>query len=386
MGRPIKKKFFGNTNTGVVSPGGDNNIGGEGIASVTITSAGDYTGTLPTVGFGVPEIPTGIQATGTVNGKLLGTTVKAVGGSGYDIGDVLTLTGGTSSTTATMTVTSLITRDNNGITLVSGGSANDVGDEYWLQSTGWSTPLKVRVTASSAGVATAINVVQNGVWSGPGAAPTGNQNGTFYMGPGSIDGNGINLVFSIASSAYAVNGVSVASEGTYSAVPANPVATTSPSGGTGATLTAHWGVKSITMTESGSGYISVADAAPAFSSGTAAGTSVLQATQENALVGVNLATGDIVDIVKQESSTSYWVNTGSSIILLDLAPSNADNGLYLEATDSAGGTYWVRKLEARMATLGNEGGTGTQWNDYGKAQWTFGTPVAGVSVKIRNAA
>lgn len=386
MGRPIKKKFFGNTNYGVVVPPSDNNIGGEGIASVTITAAGDYTGTLPTVSFGTPDIPTGIQATGTVNGKLLGTTVVAAGGSSYDIGDVLTLVGGTSSTTATMTVASVITRDNNGVALVNGGSANDVGDEYWLESAGWSTPLKVRVTASSGGNATAITVVQNGVWSGPGAAPTGNQNGTFHMGPGSIDGNGVNLVFSIAASAYAVNGVTVAQEGTYTAVPANPVATTSPSGGTGATLTAHWGVKSITMTQNGSGYITVADAAPAFSSGAAAGTSVLQATQENALVGINLASGNVVDIVKQESSDSYWVNTGSDTMLLSLAPSTASNGLYLRATDSAGGTYWVRKLEAKTAILGTEGGTGTQWADYGRAQWTFESPTAGVSVTIRNAA
>lgn len=387
MGRPIKKKFFGNTNSGVVSPGGDNNIGGEGIASVTITNAGDYTGTLPTVSFGVPEIPTGIQATGTVNGKLLNTTVVAAGGSSYDIGDILTLTGGTKSTTATMTVTRVVTRDNNGITLISGGDNNDIGDEYWLESAGWSTPLKVRVTGSNAGEATSITVVQNGVWAGPGAAPTGNQSGTFHMGPGSIDGNGFGLVFSIAASSYAVSTASVDSEGTYTAVPTNPVATTvDPAGGTGATLTAHWGVKSITMTENGSGYITVADAAPSFSSGTAAGTSVLEATQENAIVGVNLATGDIVDIVKQESSDSYWVNTGSDVILLDLAPSNASYGLYIEATDSDGDTYWVRKLEARTVTLGTEGGTGVQWTDYGRAQWTFGTPVAGVSVTIRNAA
>lgn len=386
MGRPIKKKFFGNTNTGVVTPGGDNNIGGEGIASVTITNAGDYTGTLPTVSFGTPEIPTGIQATGTVNGKLLGTTVVAAGGSDYTIGDVLTLSGGAKSATASVTVASLVTRNNNGITLINGGTANDVGDEYWLEE-GWTTPLKVRVTASSGGNATAINVVQNGVWSGPDAAPTGNQSGDFHMGPGSIDDNGSGLVFSISYSAYAVNTVTVNQEGTYTSVPTNPVTTTvTPVGGSGATLTAHWGVKSITMTENGSGYISVADAAPTFSSGAAAGTSVLEATQQNAIVGVNLATGDIVDIVKQESSDSYWVNTGSDTILLDLAPSNASYGLYIEATDSDGDTYWVRKLESRTVTLGNEGGTGVQWKDYGRAQWTFNSPVAGVSVTIRNAA
>lgn len=386
MGRPIKKKFFGNTNEGVTTDTSDNNIGGEGIASVTITNAGDYTGTLPTVSFGTPEIPTGIQATGSVNGKLLGTTIKAAGGSNYKLNDVLTLVGGTASTAATMTVTSVITRDNNGITLVNGGSANDVGDEYWLQSTGWTVPLKVRVTASSGGVATAINVVQNGAWYGPGAAPTGNQSGTFHMGPGSIDANGSGLVFSIAASAYAVDGVAVTQEGTYSAVPSNPVATTvSPAGGTGATLTAHWGVKSITMGQHGSGYISVADAAPQFSSGAAAGTSVLEATQQNALVGIDVSTGNVVDVIKQESSNSYWVLTQTgTTILLNLVDNSAAHGLYLQATDSVGGTYWVKKLAAYRVTLGPI--TGTQFNENDTTTWTFDTPVAGVSVKIRNAA
>lgn len=385
MGRPINKKFFGNTNTGVVSPGSDNNIGGEGIASVAITNAGDYTGTLPTVSFAVPSIPTGIRATGTVKGKLIGTTAVAAGGSSYDIGDVLTLSGGYGSTTATATVASVVTSGNTGISLVSGGDNNDIGDEYWLESAGWSTPLKVRVTASNAGEATAITVVQNGVWSGPGAAPTGNQNGTFHIGQG-FDSNGYGLVFSISASAYAANSVTVSQMGEYTSVPANPVATTSTAGGTGATLTAHWGVKSVSITESGSGYISVSDAAPQFSSGSAAGTSTLEATQQNAIVGINLATGNVVDFVKQESTNSYWVNTGSEVILLELAPSTASLGLYIGATDSDGGTYWVRKIHGRRVTLGTTGGTGTQWNDYGTCQWTIETAEAGVSVTIRNAA
>lgn len=389
MGRPLNKKYFGNTNDIFPAASGDN-IGGEGIASVTITSAGDYNGILPTVTFGTPEEPHGVTATGTVNGKLTNNTVVAAGGSDYDIGDVLSLSGGAGPTRATATVTRVVTRDDNGIVLVNGGNANDVGDEYWLESAGWSTPLKVRVTASTAGVATAITVVQNGIWAGPGAAPTGNQNGTFHMGPGSIDGNGAGLVFSIASSAYAVSTISVTEQGVYTAVPTNPVATVvAPAGGTGATLTAHWGVRSVTITQEGSGYISAADAAPTFV-GTAVvaatGTSVLTNQYQNALVGINLATGKVVDIVKQESSNGYWVDTGTDVILLNLAPSTDAHGLYIEATDSNSNTYWVRKIEGRLVTLGTEGGTGTQWNDYGRAEWNFNSAVAGVSVVVANAA
>lgn len=41
MGRPIKSKFFGNTNSGTTSSS-DDKIGGEGVASLSISNFGQF--------------------------------------------------------------------------------------------------------------------------------------------------------------------------------------------------------------------------------------------------------------------------------------------------------------------------------------------------------
>jgi hypothetical protein len=82
MGRPLNKKYFGNRN----SP----TIGGEGVASVTLGTLGSYT-TRPTVTFSAPTNPTGVTATGTVTSEALSAAVT-VGGTGYLVGDLLTVT------------------------------------------------------------------------------------------------------------------------------------------------------------------------------------------------------------------------------------------------------------------------------------------------------
>ena len=87
MGRPINKKFLGNTNSGTATRN-DNQIGGEGVASVAIGTAGTYTSGLPTVTFAAPEIPTGVRATGTVHANAL-SAVATAAGSGYNLGDAI---------------------------------------------------------------------------------------------------------------------------------------------------------------------------------------------------------------------------------------------------------------------------------------------------------
>lgn len=77
MGRPIKKKFFGNTN-----PQG---VGGQGIASVSVTTGGTGYAANATITFPAPTVPGGATATGalTVVGGVV-TAVKIVkAGSGY---------------------------------------------------------------------------------------------------------------------------------------------------------------------------------------------------------------------------------------------------------------------------------------------------------------
>ena len=50
------------------------------------------------------------------------------------------------------------------ISVRAGGNANDVGDEFEFRHANFATPLRVRVTASSGGVATAVSIVNGGIW------------------------------------------------------------------------------------------------------------------------------------------------------------------------------------------------------------------------------
>ena len=105
MGRPIKKKFFGNLNTGSSSTSADNGIGGEGVASVVLNATGNYT-TRPTFAFSAPQLPGGVTATGTITSEA--STVAADGtvlnGVNYVVGDLITFAGVTGAVGRVATV------------------------------------------------------------------------------------------------------------------------------------------------------------------------------------------------------------------------------------------------------------------------------------------
>jgi len=50
------------------------------------------------------------------------------------------------------------------ISIRSGGTANDVGDEFEFRHANFATPLRVRVTSSNSGVATGVSIVNSGLW------------------------------------------------------------------------------------------------------------------------------------------------------------------------------------------------------------------------------
>ena len=95
MERPLNKKYFGNRNIGSISTTADNGIGGQGIASVTLTagSLGAYT-TRPTTTFDAPTTPGGVTAVGTVTSEVNAVTGQA-SGTGYVTGDTVTIGNGT---------------------------------------------------------------------------------------------------------------------------------------------------------------------------------------------------------------------------------------------------------------------------------------------------
>jgi hypothetical protein len=90
MGRPINKKFFGNTNSPYDDgqTGGATGVGGEGIATVAIvtTGSGYSTSTSVTWVAGTPGVPGGIVASGTVSVNTSGVPTSynvLTAGSGY---------------------------------------------------------------------------------------------------------------------------------------------------------------------------------------------------------------------------------------------------------------------------------------------------------------
>ena len=92
MGRPINKKYFGQTNIAATGEG----TGGEGVASVTVSVQGTgYTAATTTVTFSAPQIPGGETATGTavINGSGAVTAITVTNsGSGYTSAPSVTVT------------------------------------------------------------------------------------------------------------------------------------------------------------------------------------------------------------------------------------------------------------------------------------------------------
>jgi len=98
-----------------------------------------------------------------------------------------------------------------------------------------------------------------------------------------------------------------------------------------------------------------------------------------------VANNQIADIVKQKGFNGYYVRTaeGNAICYLQAATPTAVGQMTINATDSAGGTYWVTKLTAHKATLVPN--TGTQFTANTAVQWTLSAPTVDETVKLDNA-
>ena len=434
MGRPLNKKYFGNRNIGTQGYDfaqnqssqdtnlADDFIGGEGVAAVVIDgSEGRYTNTVPTVTFSDPSIPGGVTATASaVHVEALAGVVDVIG-SGYAYGDVLKLSsdGVWSGTQMSFTVTALRTVST---TLNNGGSAVDNGDEYEFSGSysggTWTTPLRVRITNSIGGVVQngGYTVVTPGVWSGA-TAPANTGGAIRTQVAAGSDYNGTGLIINLTS--WGVNTVAVTTAGDHTAVGGNlttSVGTTSTpsSGRSGAKLNVEYGVIAVDMDEKGSGYISVADAKPTFSTGdiyTADGNSVLTTDtggqyqgygdlnvdtyQENAILitakTTSGGTAQIGDIQKQTNARSYKVLTadGTAVCKLVAKASPAVNEATIIATDNSSNTYYVTKLTAHKALLTRTSAGSGLFATGESVKWTFSTSDsrydAATSVTIANA-
>ena len=127
MGRPIKKKFFGNTNIAITGEG----VGGEAVATIAKNNTGTFYATSTSIDltFTAPQIPGGQTASGSVTTNNLGNVATVTlldGGSGYTSAPTATVTGGTTGTTATFTLT-MTTNNQNAITVTAYLLAKDGG-------------------------------------------------------------------------------------------------------------------------------------------------------------------------------------------------------------------------------------------------------------------
>lgn len=91
MGRPINDKFFGNRNVGT-GAAGDDNIGGEGVASISWSNLGSFRSAPGGLALPAPSIPGGVQATWTLRFEVHSVTTGA-GKAGLIVGDTYTFAG-----------------------------------------------------------------------------------------------------------------------------------------------------------------------------------------------------------------------------------------------------------------------------------------------------
>ena len=129
MGRPIKEKYFGNTNSPYSNQavGGTTGLGGEGVASITLSTSSltVSTGTV-TVLFSAPQIPGGVTAAGTP--VKTGNTVTSVtidtAGTGYTSAPTVVFAATVGSTgTGVAVLTTTQYNAIKGLAWVPGGSA-----------------------------------------------------------------------------------------------------------------------------------------------------------------------------------------------------------------------------------------------------------------------
>lgn len=116
MGRPIKKTFFGNLNDpydGSVALG--SGVGGEGVASVTLSTTSFAVSTLTiTMSFTAPQISGGVTATGTPvkTGNTVTSVLITEPGSGYTSAPTVAFTGTNMTTQGAGTAVLTANRDN----------------------------------------------------------------------------------------------------------------------------------------------------------------------------------------------------------------------------------------------------------------------------------
>lgn len=172
---------------------------------------GSVTGTVSKPVFVAPEM-------------FVDSATTATSGTGYEVGDSLTVVGGnvTVDTPSTLTVSSITVVDAD---TQAAGSGYSVRDTITISGASYTTPVILRVeTVSGSGAITGVSVLQAGQFNNP-TTPTNPVTGT-------SSGSGLNASFNLT---WGVGTVDVDNPGDYSEFPTSPATITGGSG-TGATF------------------------------------------------------------------------------------------------------------------------------------------------------
>jgi hypothetical protein len=328
MGRPLNKKYFGNRNIGSASTTADNGIGGQGLATISVATAGSFVvnntyQNFPRLTITAPQLPTGVQATADVVFEIDTVTYTAGGQTNADYvaglstsitglggGAIINITEVASKVTAVDVTTA---GTNRGEFRRGDFDGTGIASHQVLQAPNAGTDLQVTFTFR----VKSITVVEQG--SGYTAAPT------------------------LAWDSHTFTGQ------------------TTPSGNTPALTVDSGNVGSAT-------------------------------NEENAIViraNVNDNGVKVGDIIKQVSTRRYKVQTadGTGIVELIEGDSTPNDGkAMIIATDSTGSTYWVYKLTAHNAVVYQKEVNGSfEFDDGTAVQWTFDSPTLNTTVQLENA-
>ena len=160
MGRPLNKKYFGNTNLGSLSTRSDNFIGGEGVSTTfTISGAGSNYSQGVTLTLSAPQLPTGVTATAspTVNGSGAVTAITLTEkGSGYTSAPSVTINKPTTvayagtATNTQYTLTNMVSVSGIYVGMLAASGHGMQANAYVTAVNGNSVTLNKTMTASTA--------------------------------------------------------------------------------------------------------------------------------------------------------------------------------------------------------------------------------------------
>ncbi|MEW6156110.1 MAG: LEPR-XLL domain-containing protein, partial [Verrucomicrobiota bacterium] len=212
-----------------------------GIDTVSLQNSGSGFTAVPNIAFVGGG---GAQATASATLKAVALDVQDRG-SGYVIGETITLDGGAFNTPVIVRVTEL---EAESFTIHAGGNNYRVNDQITLDTGMGNANEAVLIVTSvdGAGAITGLSFVDRGEYNYDPIADI----------PVTVDaGPGLGAVIRIA---WGVNRAVIDDAGDYSDLPANAVAQSGTSGaGAGASFNIDWGLSAVTVQDSGTGYTDV---------------------------------------------------------------------------------------------------------------------------------